>query len=326
MPRIPFAERFQVTQHGGMARAANSAVTCRKAVVKAAAPCTRARAGAGVNGAYEMFYTDIDKDPNTYNSGRARLRLPVGSRVSYARLYWGGNLRVGEQKPPKDNRRVLFAEPGGQYKEVLADTAIGHRTSARSDAFQASADVTRLVRASGSGSYTVAQINIAGGRSAAGAWGGWSLVVAYQNKRAPLRHLALWDGFEDIAPGRSRSVTVRGPRIPAGAGGRLGLIAYDGDRGAGGDALSVGTDRRAPARIADGANPRNDVANSTISTLGRNEGNREPAYGNTLGYDSDVFDIKHTLRSGGIRATLRMSTTKDRFQAGALFLQTDVRR
>ena len=326
VPRIPFAERFQVTQHGGIARAANSSVTCRKAVAKAAAPCTRARAGRGVNGDYEMFYTDVDKDPNTYNSSRAGLRLPPGSRVSHARLYWGGNLRVGEQKPPKDNRRVLIAEPGGRYKEVLADTVIGHRTSARSDAFQASADVTALVRASGSGSYTVAQINIAGGRSSAGAWGGWTLVVAYENKRAPLRHLALWDGFEDIAPGRGRSVTVHGPRIPAGSDGRIGLIAYDGDRGAGGDALSVGTDRRAAARITDGANPRDDIANSTISTLGRDDGNRVPAYKNTLGYDSDVFDIKSALRSGGSRHTIRLSTTKDRFQAGAIFLQTDVRR
>ncbi|WP_327393525.1 MULTISPECIES: hypothetical protein [unclassified Streptomyces] len=326
VPRIPFAERFEVTQHGGMARAANSSITCRKAVVKAAARCTQARAGRGVNGDYEMFYTDVDKDPNTYNSSRAELRLPAGSRVSHARLYWGGNLRAGEQKPHKDNRRVLIAEPGGQYKEVLADTVTGHRTSARTDAFQASSDVTPLVRDSGSGSYTVAQINISRGRSTAGAWGGWTLVVAYENQREPLRHLALWDGFENIAPGRRRSVTVKGPRIPAGASGRVGLVAYDGDRGAGGDALSVGTDRRATARMSDSANPRNDVANSTITTLGRSDGNREPAYRNTLGYDSDVFDIKPALRAGGSRTTVRLGTTKDSFQAGALFLQTDARR
>ena len=92
--------------------------------------------------------------------------------MTYARLYWGGNLRVGEQKPPKDNGRVLIAEPGGAYKEVLADTVMGHRTAAgATDAFQASADVTELVRKSGAGLYTVAQVNVAMGHSAAGRMG-----------------------------------------------------------------------------------------------------------------------------------------------------------
>ena len=126
--------------------------------------------------------------------------------MTYARLYWGGNLRVGEQKPPKDNGRVLIAEPGGAYKEVLADTVVGHRAAHGADAFQASADVTQLVRDSGQGLYTVAQVNVAKGRSAAGAWGGWTLVVAYENPAEPLRDLSVWDGFDALdVPAARRS-------------------------------------------------------------------------------------------------------------------------
>lgn len=143
---LAFTQRYRALQHGGIVRAANSSITCRRPVERSAVSCPAAREGRAAanddNDDFEMFYIDVDNDPNTYNSSRAEVRPPAGARVSYARLYWGGNLRVGEQKPPKDNGRVLIAEPGGQYKEVLADTVVGHRVAHGADAFQASADVT----------------------------------------------------------------------------------------------------------------------------------------------------------------------------------------
>lgn len=182
LPRVPFAQRYQAVQHGGLVRASNAGIGCRREESPRAASCAEVERGAaGVNGDYEMFYSEVDEDPDTYNSTRAELKVPQGAKVSYARLYWGGNLRVGEQKPPEDNGRVLVAEPGGAYKEVLADTVMGHRTDAGSDAYQASADVTPLVRRGGAGMWTVAQVNIAMGHSEAGAWGGWTLVVAYED-------------------------------------------------------------------------------------------------------------------------------------------------
>ena len=171
-PRIPFTQRYQAVHHGGIVRAANSAITCLSPKSPSVASCSAVRGGAaGANGDFDMLYVDEDDDPNTYNSSRAALTLPANSRVKYARLYWGGNLRVGEQKPPKDNGRVLIAEPGGRYKEVLADTRVAHRDADGSDAYQASADVTPLVRRSGSGLYTVSQINVAKGHSKVGVLG-----------------------------------------------------------------------------------------------------------------------------------------------------------
>jgi hypothetical protein len=55
--------------------------------------------------------------PATRNSSRAKVRLPKVAQVTYARLRRGGNLRVGEQKPPKDNGLVPVAEPRGAYKD-----------------------------------------------------------------------------------------------------------------------------------------------------------------------------------------------------------------
>ncbi|MFJ8540617.1 DUF3344 domain-containing protein [Streptomyces sp. NPDC093586] len=318
---LTFAQRYTALQHGDIVRAANTSITCR-----AQAPsCSGAQAGgSGVNGDFDMFYVDVDHDPNTYNSSRAEVRLPAGARVTYARLYWGGNLRVGEQKPSADNGRVLLAEPGGEYKEILADTLVGHRVADGADAFQASADVTGLVRDSVPGLYTVAQVNVAAGGSAAGAWGGWTLVVAYEDPAQPLRRLALWDGF---VPLRSRAAELRlsGADFAAGAGGRVGMVAYNGDRGTTGDSLTL-TTGSGSTPLSGPADPRGDVLNSTISGPAGASPARVPAYGNTLGYDSDVFDVPGGMPRAGDQATVRLASERDAAWAGVLFAAVDARR
>lgn len=327
-PRVPFTERFEAVRHGGIARAANSAITCATGDAPGAGRCPAARSGGdGHNGGFGMTYIDVDRDPDTYNSSRAALRLPRGSRVAYARLYWGGNLRVGEQKPARDNGRVLIAEQGGRYKEVRADSLIGHRTTRHADGYSASADVTRLIRRSGSGTYTVAQLNVAKGRSAAGAWGGWTLAVAYENPRSPLRHLALWDGHQPMGTAHRRlTLTLDGLRVPPGAKGSVGLVAYNGDRGTGGESLSARAGSARPLRLSDAANPARDTMNSTIADHGRTVTAREPAYANTLGYDSDVLDLAPALRRGARTLALRFDGGSEGYQLGAVFVQAAARR
>ncbi|MCT7356210.1 DUF3344 domain-containing protein [Streptomyces sp. 15-116A] len=319
---IAFDPRHRAVQHGGIVRAANSSITCRARQ----SPCSDVRDGeAGVNGDFDMYYIDVDSDPNTYNSSRAEVRLPSGSRVTYARLYWGGNLRVGEQKPAADNGRVLIAEPGGDYKEVLADTVVGHRVADDADAFQASADVTSLVRDSGAGLYTVAQVNVAAGQSAAGSWGGWTLVVMYENAAEPLRQLALWDGFAALRSRGGEELRLTGLNIADGAPGQVGLVAYNGDRGTAGDSLVV-TGPSGSTPLGDGANPRDDVLNSTISGPGTGSPARVPAYANTLGYDSDVFDVGRGVLGAGDGAALRLASATDAAWAGVFFLAADARQ
>ncbi|MEW2166919.1 DUF3344 domain-containing protein [Streptomyces sp. NPDC007084] len=321
---LAFTQRYHALQHGGIVRAANSSISCGDAT-KAACSAAR-RGGRGANGDFDMRYIDVDDDPNTYNSSRAEVRLPQGARVSYARLYWGGNLRVGEQKPPKDNGRVLISEPGGRYKELLADRVIGHRVAHGAEAFQASADVTPLVRSGGAGLWTVAQINVAKGRTAAGAWGGWTLVVAYEKKSEPLRHLSVWDGFGPLGPGAERTVTLGRMSLPATVKGRVGLVAYDGDRGRTGDSLALRTGSGRWTVLGDAANPRDDALNSTISEPGRGAAKRVPAYSNTLGYDSDVLELGKGIRSGGDQLAFRIVSHRDAAWVGALFAAVDAKQ
>lgn len=325
--RIPFTERYHATQHGGIARAANSSVTCKTAAGRTATPCAVAQqGGAGRNGLYRMAAIDVDSDARTANSSSATLRIPADSRVSYARLYWGGSRQGGTQQTAGNNGRVLIAEPGGRYRQVVADTLTGHRPHSAAEGFQASADITQMVRSSGGGAYTVAQINMATGHSATGVWGGWTLVAAYENKKQPLRSIALWDGFQALgADRRELSVRLPGPRIPENSHGLAGVVAYDGDRGRGNDTLSVRAGRYTVQTVRNAANPATDVMNSTVTDFGRTAV-RWPAYRNTLGFDSDVFDITPALRSGGDRLTFRFTSRDPGYLLGALFVQTDTRR
>lgn len=320
-------ERYHATRHGGIATASNASITCRKPA-GGAIPCRSAQQGGnGRNNDYEMFYSDVDRDRNTYNSTKAALRLPKGAEVSYARLYWGGNLRVGEVKPAKDNGRVLVAEPRGSYRSVKADTLHTHRRADGADAYQASANVTSLVRSSGPGTYTVAQINIAMGKSRAGAWGGWTLVVAYENKESPRRHVSVWDG---LAASEENSggipVASRSMKFAPGAKGSVGIVGYDGDRGDGEGPFTVAANRRAGTALVNSANPRGDAFNSTISNRGKSVAGRVPGHLNTLGYDSDVFDADEALRYGGERLSFRFPSGGDDYLLGALYTQVEAAR
>ncbi|MFD3936816.1 DUF3344 domain-containing protein [Streptomyces sp. NPDC058611] len=328
LARVPFTERYQAVQHGGLVRASNSGIGCRREESPDAEPCAEVKRGAaGVNGDFEMFYSEVDKDPDTYNSTRAELKVPQGAKVSYARLYWGGNLRVGEQKPPQDNGRVLVAEPGGAYKEVLADTVMGHRVDAGSDAYQASADVTPLVRKGGAGMWTVAQLNIAMGHSEVGAWGGWTLVVAYEHPQEPVRRISLWDGFEALAArAGDGTVEVEGLDAPPGSAGRVGVVGYDGDRGVLGDSLTVTADSGRRVNLSDSENPFNDVMNSTITEFGHHSFVRQPEHMNNLGYDADVFDLSPALSGGARSLIFRFTGESQGHFLGVLFVQTDARR
>ncbi|WP_455361561.1 DUF3344 domain-containing protein [Streptomyces sp. SYSU K21746] len=275
---IPFVQRYQAVQHGGIVRTAASCVTC--------------------------------------DTSSARLSLPAGSRVTYARLYWGGNLPVGERKPSRDNGRVLVAEPGGAHTEVLADTRTGHSTADGSATHQASADVTGLVRKSGPGRWSVARADVVRG--------GWSLVVAYENSREPLRYLSLWDGWQTLGPDRrSHDVRLRGLRIPLEAAGRAGVVGYGGDRAVLGDSLSVEAGGARRVWLGDRANPATDVMNSTISDLGRTTAGRPGARLNPPGYDSDVLDLAPALTRGGDHLDFRFHAVGGCYSLGVLFVQTD---
>ncbi|MFE5032763.1 DUF3344 domain-containing protein [Streptomyces sp. NPDC056683] len=262
-PRIPFAERRHALPRAGFARAGNASLGCRTTPGEPSEPPRQAaREGQvpAVNEDFDMSCIGID-----------------------------GDLPAGEQQPAADDGRVLIAEPGGAYEELPRDPVVGHRAGGGADAFQASADVTELVRSSGSGLWTV----------------------------------GLRDGFD--SRDTPAEVRLNGLHAARGAGGRARLVAYNGGRGGTGDSLTYTTAGHAPVPLQGSADPADDVLNSTINEPGPVRARREPAYASTLGYDSDVFDPGTGLAHGGDQLTFRLVSQRDAAWAGALFAAVDAR-
>ncbi|WP_030394340.1 hypothetical protein [Kitasatospora purpeofusca] len=168
-----------------------------------------------------MKYVNIDPgsigplgDP-IYSASSADLNLPPGATVKYARLYWGGTRGIGDTVLPEDRIDEIYLKfPGdGDYTNIAnQQPSIGYITTDEESSYQASADITDLVRSHGTGTYTGANMDSV---VKPHSWGGWSIAIAYEDPCAPLRHVHLWDGFQPELPNSPPSPSPSTPRATA---------------------------------------------------------------------------------------------------------------
>ena len=293
---VNFGLRYSDTYRGDWLAASNTSVSCRDANPD----CANARNGIGPpwdNNNFNMGYVDIDGNPGTFNSSNANLTLPATSRVRYARLYWGGDLYANQgttddpAPTPSQFTQVVFSSPVSGYQTVVAqdvytnDSALPLRFR-----YQAWADVTNFVVEGGTGNYTVANLQTAQGDFA---YGGWTLVVAYEDPNLPMRYMSLWDGMREVTDPLNPSLTqtITGFRTPpAGAvTGSLGTVVWEGDLGQDQDRSWFNG-----VSLNDGAAAVNNIQNGSMTRYGAPYVARNPAYPNSMGLDVDVYDIALT--------------------------------
>ncbi len=176
-----------------------------------------------------IYMIDINNDGNssTFNLSKAKLELPVGSEILWAKVYWQGMLYKGIDHEKGKTAKILFKTPSASSYVTIDETSPQYSHNwvyYSSDRFyyQASADVTDMVKSGGEGWYTVANVysrtgshSIDGlsdlppghpfvvvddddGIPPGGSYGGWSLVVAYKNKALPLKNISIFDGYMGI--------------------------------------------------------------------------------------------------------------------------------
>ena len=315
-----FSSRFAVNQTGDIRVIGNTVQTCSPSGTNGAA-CANGRAGVGGtinNNDFTMILVDVDGDGTTFNSSTADLSLSAGSTVLFAGLYWGADASAGTGGAAAPNaalrNQVMFSRPGGGASTVTATQVDLSGTT-----YQGFADVTALVQAAGSGTYTVANLQAGTG---ANRYGGWSLVVAYEDPAEPLRNLSVNDGYAVVSGSTpSVSTTIGGFLTPATGPvrSRLGAVVYEGDLGLTGDALRLnGT------ALSDATNPVSNPFNSTISRLGTRISAKNPDHVNQLGFDADVIDASGILGNSVNTATMSFSTGGETFFPGVVTLATEL--
>jgi uncharacterized repeat protein (TIGR01451 family) len=315
--QVAFASRYSVNTTGDIQIVGNTLLTCSAAQASPVCSTVQNATATGANltnNNNNMVNVDVDSDVTTFNSSSANLTLPPSSTVLFAGLYWGGDSANAARN------QVSFATPSTGYTSLTGTVA----SSGSANRYQGFKDVTALVQAQApgtTGTYTVANVRAVLGL---GYYAGWSLVVVVRDSAQPARNLVVFDGLQVVS---SANVTIplsgftTPPAGPVNV--RLGTVAYEGDLGNTGDALSLNG-----VTMFDAVNPTNDFFNSTISRLGTNVTAKNPNYINQLGFDIDVINVPNTgnsaLGNSATSATITLSTGGDVYLPGVVTTAIDI--
>jgi uncharacterized repeat protein (TIGR01451 family) len=315
----PLTVRYTRNTNGDIRIIGNAALTCNPAGPTGGGTCAAARNGTAAvladnnNNNHTMMYIDVDSDSATFSSSSANLSLEGGSSVLWAGLYWGGD----QTTVTSARGQCLFQTPGSfGYTSINANMVDQDGTNPTR--YQGYADVTDLVRAGGSGTYTVANVTSRSGST--NTFGGWSLVVVYGNNALPLRNLTVFDGYQAIPP--AQTLTISGFLTPLSGQitTRVGVMAYEGDLGLLDDILQLnGT------TITDAVHPANNFFNSSITEQGVSVSARNPNYINNLGFDLSRTNIPSgIIRNGDTSASITLNTNTDQYYPSVVTFATDL--
>jgi uncharacterized repeat protein (TIGR01451 family) len=315
-----FRPRFSTNASGDIAIVGNTLETCQAAV----ADCVNARKGEGSALNNNGFVMErVDTSSTMFDSSSARLTLPAGARVLFAGLYYGARTTAGTKgKAAPDataaGLRTVDLKPPGTVGFERLSAAVDQSTEV-TGAYAAFVDVTAQVRRSGSGVYTVANVQAATGEDR---YAGWALVVAYEAFGDPPRNLTVFDGLQSVTQSKpALTIPVSGFQTPLSGPVRtkLGFVAYEGDRGLSGDSATL--DGKA---ISDAVNPANNLFNSAISVDGRNFTDKTPDYVNQLGFDAKLIRIDGLLANGATSAKIALRTSSDQYLPHVITFATDL--
>ncbi|WP_456315732.1 hypothetical protein, partial [Pseudomonas shirazensis] len=285
------------------------------------------------NNDLSMQYVDVDNDNTTFSSSSANLAIPTSSRecykIVYAGLYWAGIYSQGSVNNGTVVRNNLgnikFKLPGQTTYNNITGTKIHDYYPGTSNGDQIPYayyyNATALIQALANpeGTYTAANIIAARGKINGGFSAGWNLFIVYEDPKSSAKYITSFDGFRWIQA-NSPAVTydIKGFKtIPVGAvKAKLAFAALEGDVNLTGDRYSInGTDISTTERLV------NNFFNSTINDTNGPYTNRDPASGNTLGFEAGILNVPNPATTGNpggsviknndTQAQLRLSTGGD---------------
>ncbi|MBD3581167.1 HYR-like domain-containing protein [Flavobacterium selenitireducens] len=308
------------------------------------------------NGYNSMVYVDVDAatatglgGTRTFNSSSATLTLstengavPSCSTIVYAGLYWTGRASNGSSSSNTFNvtkngvtktfnkRKIQFRGPGAAgYTEFTANANDIYYPESQDDfMYSAYAEVTDYVKTHGLGQYTAADIALVEGNGGGtGFYGGWGLIVVYENSKMKYRDVTIFDGHAYVIGGTaSNNLPISGFNTvqngPVGI--KLGLMAGEGDNGISGDYFQIRRqDNNQWQSLNHSANSATNFFNSSIQT----PGTRNPSLLNNTGLDISMFNLPNTgnglITNNQTSTTFRYGSTQDTYIIYAIAMAVD---
>ncbi|HDR7795235.1 TPA: DUF11 domain-containing protein [Bacillus luti] len=347
---MPITNRFSTTTNGALAITGNTLGLSKLS--------NQNRAGTiGAIGAFTTTNTGLQVPTfpagttlnYTQNSSTAILNIPAGSTILYAELVWGGNYLSRDQNITSVlGNPVSFTTPVSTYSITPSAVTASNQTfvsgSVTFGFYTRSADVTSLIQAAGSGSYTtgavpglVDPIDASNGTINSA---GWTLIVAYQNGTLPARNLTIYvAGNRVSAETGSADVSVSGFLTPAGGpvSGRLFLSSTEGDADLTGDQALFGPNFSSLNALSGPNNAVNNFFGSQINNATGNLdttgtfGTRNQSASTSTnisagrqGWDITSIDISPYLTNSQVSAAIRLTTNGDAYMLNTVGLQINI--
>ncbi len=283
-------------------------------------------ASTGTNDLYMNL--KLEGIENTANSSSADLSLPAGINViKFARLYWGGRIADGEIAANDLNLRTVRIRKGNSgsyFKGVTSATQVDKATIAAGyTAYQSYIDITNIIIANGTGTYTVGDIAASvGSVNGGGNYAGWAIVVVYENSNTSFNSVRVFDGFLQVFNGgsaTSQTISLTGLNAPANSmtssEAYMTTMAWEGDANLGasasnpaGDFILLNGDT-----LSNAVNPKNNMWNGTISDNGSHVTSKNPDFKNQMGIDIDRLDVGTHIAANSTSATVVFGTEADQY-------------
>ena len=253
-----------------------------------------------------MQFTDVDNFQTTVNSSSADLILPTGANsIKFARLYWGGKLNASAVAINPDTLRKIKIRKGttGAYLNAITPTnnVDQFAVSTSEIVYQSFVDISNFINTNGGGTYTVADLPASTGVSSSGGYfGGWVIVVAYENPTQPYNSIRLYDGFAQVYNSGTPSylnITLTGLNVPStpllASEAVMGTMSWEGDANLGatinnreGDFIKINN-----TPVSNAVNPESNFWNGSISRNGSFVETKNPNYSNQMGIDIDEVNV-----------------------------------
>ncbi|MDY0099669.1 MAG: hypothetical protein RBR81_10750, partial [Bacteroidales bacterium] len=221
----------------------------------------------------------------------------------------------------------------GSYQTVTANPAdIYYPSDAYGNMYAAYAEVTDIVKANKSGVYTVADIALLEGNGTnTGFYGGWGMVIVYENSAMNWRDVTIFDGYAYVPGSTTYSATLPVSGFSTVQTGpvnmKLGLMAGEGDRDISGDYFQIINQAGTFVNLSHGGNSTNNFFNSSIYTGGNA---RNPDDLNNFGTDVSMFYIDNPdnsiIANNQTATTFRYGTTQDTYIIYCIAMAVDAYR
>ncbi len=347
---MPITNRFSTTTNGALAITGNTLGLSKISNQNRAGTIGAIGAFATTNTALQVPTFPAGTTLNyTQNSSTAILNIPAGSTILYAELIWGGNYLSRDQNITNVlGNPVSFTTPVSTYSITSSAVTASNQTfvsgSVTFGFYTRSADVTSLVQAGGSGSYTtgsvpglVDPIDASNGTINSA---GWTLIVAYQNGTLPARNLTVYvAGNRVSAETGSADVSVSGFLTPSGGpvSGRLFLSSIEGDADITGDQALFGPNFSSLNALSGPNNAVNNFFGSQVNNAAGNLdttgtfGTRNQSASTSTnisagrqGWDITSIDISPYLTNSQVSAAIRLTTNGDAYMLNTVGLQINI--